>query len=72
MTPKELDDIRKSLGLSVNAFAKSIYRDKVTMRNLLSGRSPISEHTALLVRLLAEMVKIDPKSPNLPEKLKKI
>lgn len=72
MTPKELDDIRKELGLSVNAFAKSIYRDKVTVRNLLSGRSPISEHTSFLVRLLAEMVKIDPKNPNLPEILKNI
>ena len=26
MTPKELDEIRKDLGLSVNAFAKAIYR----------------------------------------------
>lgn len=72
MTPKELDDIRKGLGLSVNAFAKAIYRDKVTMRNLLSGRSQISDHTAFLVRLLAEMVKIDPKNTNLPEILKNI
>lgn len=72
MTPKELDNIRKSLGLSVNGFAKAIYRDKVTMRNLLSGRSPISEHTAFLVRLLAEMVKIDPKNSNLPKTLRNI
>lgn len=72
MTPKELDEIRKDLGLSVNAFAKAIYRDKVTMRNLLSGRSQISDHTAFLVRLLAEMVKIDPKNTNLPEILRNI
>lgn len=72
MTPKELDDIRKSLGLSVNAFAKAIYRDKVTMRNLLSGRSQISDHTAFLVQLLAEIVKIDPKNTNLPEILRNI
>lgn len=52
MNPQEMDAVRKRLGLNVSEFAKLMRKSRISIHNMLAGRTKISGTNALAIELL--------------------
>lgn len=69
MTPEELLEIQKNLGLSDGKMAKAIGVTRQTWRNWRRGcKCPLLAQNAL--RWMLELRRVSPANDNLPQKLK--
>lgn len=71
MSALEFENAMKELGLSSWAMARAICRTPVTVYKFRKGLSEIGESTATYIRMMIELVRIDPKNKSLPDEVRK-